>query len=124
MDMRKESELGGIDEQGHVITYEVRAMKEEDAELDKDTASQEGIKDEDFDDTKHKLKEMRRVLNQVQNLQQNERRRVSVQAETNEHTHSKMVLSSVIETIFFMAITGYQVYTIRKWFTGAPALGR
>lgn len=124
MEMRKESELGAVDEDGHVITFEEKEMAEEDAELDKDTASQEGIKDEDFADTKDKLKEMRRLVNQVQQMQQNERRRVSVQAETNTHAHSRMVLSSVIETLFFMAITGFQVYTIRKWFSGAPSLGR
>jgi len=124
MDMRKESELGAVDEDGHVITYEEMEMNKENAELDKDTASEEGIKDEDFDDTKEKLKDMRRLLNQVQTMQQNERRRISVQAENNEHAHSRMVLSSVIETLVFMGITGFQIHTIRKWFSGAPALGR
>jgi hypothetical protein len=39
MEMRKESELGGIDAAGHVVTYEQRMMDEEDKELEKDTAS-------------------------------------------------------------------------------------
>lgn len=122
--MRKESELGGLDESGHVITYESKYTLEEDLELEKDTASQEGIKDEDFQQTRDKVKELRRLLNEIQSMQQKERRRLTVHAETNEHSHSRMVLSSLMETLLFMGITGYQIYTIRRWFSGAPVLGR
>lgn len=124
MEMRKESDLGGIDEDGHVKSYEEQLMLEEDEELDRDTASEEGIKDEDFQETRDKVKDLRRLLNEIQSMQQKERRRLTVHAETNEHSHSRMVLSSLMETLLFMAITGFQVYTIRKWFSGAPALGR
>jgi uncharacterized protein YoxC len=124
MEMRKESELGGIDEAGHVVSYETKTMMDEDKELEQDTASQEGIKDEDFQETREKVKDLRRLLNEIQSMQQKERRRLSVHAETNEHSHSRMVLSSLLETLLFMAVTGFQVYTIRKWFSGAPVLGR
>lgn len=122
--MRKESELGGLDAAGNVLSYEEKTMKEEDTDLDKDTASQEGIKDEDFEETRERVKDLRRLLNEIQSLQQKERRRLTVHAETNEHSHSRMVLSSLFETILFMAISGFQIYTIRKWFSGAPQLGR
>eukprot|EP00980_Cylindrotheca_fusiformis_P005003 scaffold1062_cov130-Cylindrotheca_fusiformis.AAC.9 len=124
LEMRKESELGGLDEDGHVITYEMKDMREEDEELEKDTASQEGIKDEDFVATTEKVKELRRLLNEIQSMQQKERRRLQVHAETNEHSHSRMVLGSLLETLLFMAVTGFQVLTIRRWFSGGPALGR
>lgn len=124
MEMRKESDLGGLDENGHVKSYEEQQMFEEDKELEQDTASEEGIKDEDFEETRNKVKDLRRLLNEIQSMQQKERRRLTVHAETNEHSHSRMVLSSLMETLLFMAVTGYQVYTIRKWFSGAPALGR
>mmetsp|Transcript_25135 Transcript_25135/g.55117 ORF Transcript_25135/g.55117 Transcript_25135/m.55117 type:complete len:335 (+) Transcript_25135:184-1188(+) len=124
MEMRKESELGGLDEEGHVRTYEMQKMIEEDNELEEDTAEAEGIKDEDFVDTRDKVKDLRRLLNDIQSMQQKERRRLTVHAETNEHSHSSMVLNSLTETLLFMAVTGYQVYTIRKWFSGAPVLGR
>jgi hypothetical protein len=122
--MRKESELGGLDDNGNVVSFEERTMKEEDSELEADTASQEGIKDEDFEETRERVKDLRRLLNEIQSMQQKERRRLTVHAETNEHSHSRMVLSSLFETVLFMAISGYQIYTIRKWFSGAPALGR
>lgn len=124
MEMRKESELGGLNDEGHVRTYEEQKMIEEDKELEEDTASEEGIKDEDFQETRDKVKDLRRLLNEIQSMQQKERRRLTVHAETNEHSHSNMVLNSLTETLLFMAVTGYQVYTIRKWFSGAPALGR
>jgi hypothetical protein len=124
MEMRKESDLGGLDENGHVKTYEEQKMNQEDEELEKDTASEEGIKDEDFQQTRDQVKDLRRLLNEIQSMQQKERRRLTVHAETNEHSHSRMVLSSLMETLLFMAVTGYQVYTIRKWFSGAPQLGR
>lgn len=122
--MRKFSDLGGMDEKGNVISYEERIMKEEDTELDEDTASQEGIKEEDFQETRERVKTLRRLLNEIQSMQQKERRRLTVHAETNEHSHSRMVLSSLLETLLFMSITGFQIYTIRKWFSGAPVLGR
>lgn len=106
------------------MSYEQHTVDEEDRELDKDTASEEGIKDEDFQETRTQVKELRRLLNEIQSMQQKERRRLTVHAETNEHSHSRMVLSSLLETLLFMAITGYQIYTVRKWFSGAPALGR
>jgi len=124
MEMRKESELGGLNSEGHVMTHEERKMMEEDNELEQDTADAEGIKDEDFQETREKVKDLRRILNDIQSMQQKERRRLTVHAETNEHSHSSMVLNSLTETLLFMAVTGYQVYTIRKWFSGAPVLGR
>jgi uncharacterized protein YqfB (UPF0267 family) len=123
--MRKESELGGVNEDtGHVNTYEDQEMYEELEALMADTAVNEGIQDEDFENTRQKLKELRRLLNEIQSMQQKERRRLVLHATTNEHSHSRMVLSSLLETLLFMAVTGYQVFTIRRWFSGAPALGR
>ncbi|CAB9513373.1 emp24/gp25L/p24 family/GOLD [Seminavis robusta] len=124
VEMRRESELGGLGEDGHVLTYEQKTMKDEDKLLEEDTASEEGIKDEDFHATRDKLRQLRRLLAEIHSQQQKERRRLIVHAATNKHSHSRMVLSSLMETVLFMAVTGYQVYTIRRWFRGAPALGR
>ena len=99
-------------------------LNEEDKLLEEDTASEEGIKDEDFQATRDKLRQLRRLLAEIHSAQQKERRRLIVHSATNKHSHSRMVLSSLMETMLFMAVTGYQVYTIRRWFRGAPALGR
>lgn len=124
LDLRKESEMGGVDEYGHVKTVREKTMEDEESYLEEDTAASEGIKDEDFQSTRDKLKALRRLLADIQSKQSQERHRLIVHAATNEHSHSRMVLSSLLETILFMAVTGFQVYTIRKWFRGAPVLGR
>jgi hypothetical protein len=125
IDFRKASEMGGHNEStGHVLTAYERAAQEEEAFLMQDTADKEGIKDEDFENTREKLKTLRRLIADIQSKQAQERHRLVVHSTTNQHSHSRMVLSSLLETILFMAVTGYQVYTIRKWFRGAPVLGR
>jgi hypothetical protein len=124
IDLRKESELGGLDEDGHVMTNQQRIMEEEEKAMDQDTAAIEGIKDKDFQATRTQLKELRKLLNDIQTKQSQERLRLAVHAATNEHSHSRMALNSLMETILFMLVTGYQVYTIRRWFKGAPVLGR
>lgn len=124
IDLRKESEMGGVDEDGNVWTIRQKAMEDEERYLEEDTAASEGIKDEDFQSTRDKLKTLRRLLADIQSKQSQERHRLLVHAATNEHSHSRMVLSSLLETILFMGVTGFQVYTIRKWFSGAPVLGR
>jgi hypothetical protein len=124
LDLRKESEFGGLNQQGNVWTYEEKSMAEEDKLMEEDTASEEGIKDQDFEATKEKLKALRRLLADIQSKQQQERHRLIVHAATNEHSHSRMVLGSLFETVLFMVVTGVQVWTIRRWFKGAPQLGR
>ncbi len=113
--MRKESDLGGLNADGHVKTFEEKEMLEEDRELEEDTATEEGIKDEDFQETREKVKDLQRLLNEIQSMQQKERRRLTMHAETNnEHSHSRMMISSLFETLLLMAVTGYQqVYTIQ-----------
>lgn len=124
VDFRKESEMGGRNDEGHVLTAYDKAYQDEEQYLMEDTAEIEGIKDEDFETTRDKLKSLRRLIADIQSKQAQERHRLVVHSTTNQHSHSRMVLSSLLETILFMAVTGYQVYTIRKWFRGAPVLGR
>jgi hypothetical protein len=124
MDFRKESEMGGLNEKGHVRTYEQKLMEEEEEVMEEDTAVEEGIKDADFEMARAKLKTLRRLLADIQNRQQLERHRLVLHSATNEHSHSRMVLSSLLETLMFVVVSGFQVYTIRRWFKGAPVLGR
>ncbi|KAL7578329.1 hypothetical protein ACA910_012736 [Epithemia clementina (nom. ined.)] len=124
IDFRKQSDYGDLGRDGHVLTLEEKAVQEEEKAMEEDTASKEGIKDEDFNSTREKLKTLRRLLADIQSKQSQERHRLMIHSATNEHSHSRMVLSSLLETILFMLVTGFQVFTIRRWFQGAPALGR
>jgi emp24/gp25L/p24 family/GOLD len=124
MDLRKESEMGGLDENGNVRTIAQKVVRDEEIYMEEDTAAKEGIKDEDFESTRNKLKELRHLLADIQSKQSQERHRITLHSVTNSHSHSRMVLGSLIETLMFMVVTGYQVHTIRKWFKGAPVLAR
>lgn len=124
LEMRKESDLGGIDpETGHVYSYAAKEEREENEYLEEDSASkEEGIQEKDFATVKKQLQYLRRLLSQIQQKQSSERHRLVVHGATNEHSHSRMVLSNLFETVLFMAVTGFQVYTIRKWFSGGDTL--
>jgi hypothetical protein len=124
IDFRKESEMGGRDDNGHVWTYEQKMLDAEDKMMEEDTAVDEGIKNEDFQATKQKLKSLRKLFAEIQNKQNLERHRLMTHASTNRHSHSRMVVGSLVETLIFLLVTGFQVYTIRRWFKGASVLGR
>jgi len=124
IDLRKESELGGVNEEtGHVWTFDEKSYAEEDVIMKEDTADEEGIKDEDFTKTKSMLQTLRKLQADVLAKQQEERRRLAMFTSAAEHSHSRMVLGSLLETIVFMVVTGVQIMTVRRWFKAAPMLG-
>lgn len=62
LDVRRANELGGVGPDGHVYTLEQKILAEEEQYMEEATAEQEGIKDEDFQATREKLKTLRRLL--------------------------------------------------------------
>jgi Na+/glutamate symporter len=77
----------------------------------------EGVKEEDLSKTKFQVMKMNRLLNEIKEKQMNERHRLALHKTVNEHSHSRMVIGSLIETVFYIAVSLYQVYIIRKWFS-------
>lgn len=133
IEMRKSSELGQPNTKtGHLQSYERRTMIQEEKRLfhkkhlegSKNTQAEENrIEEKDLQATRDQLQRLNRLLNEIREKQHNERHRLSLHAATNEHSHSRMVLSSLFETLFYIVVSGFQVWTIRKWFSGAPILG-
>merc|ERR1712029_604441 len=96
-------------------------------EKEDDTAilAEEGaIKDEDLRATREQLRILERVYSDIISKHLEERRTWSWRTIRNQHIYSHLVLGNLVETLVYMGITGLQVYTIRKWFGGGPALGR
>ena len=123
MELRKASDLGGIDKRtGHVFTYQRRHMLEEEQEMEDLTP--DGLQDEDMKTTHDQLKRLNRLLGEIKEYQQKEQHRNTVHAAVNEHSHSRMVLSSLLQTVIFCMVTGVQVYTVRKWFSETSLLGK
>lgn len=93
------------------------------ARLEKNSKLVEGIvKEEDLKTTRDQIAKMNRLLNEIREKQVNERHRLSVHKAVNEHSHSRMVVGSLFETVCYIVISGFQVYTIRRWFSGNPIL--
>jgi len=128
MELRTSSELGRPHAKtGHVQTYERHDMLQREKKLlGKITATnseENGVKEEDLVNTKNQITKLNRLLYEIKEKQVNERHRLSVHKAVNEHSHSRMVLNALFETVFYIVVSGFQVYTIRKWFSGSPILG-
>lgn len=119
MDMRKSSENGELDERGHVPSLETVIELSNPVFVGLDAA-----KEEDLEKAKGYIKDLHKLLIEIKSRQQKERHRLENHQEINLHSHSRMVLGSLMETALFIAVTGFQVVTIRKWFQGGPLLGR
>ena len=130
MELRKSSTYGDIDRRtGHVPELvgvethsEIHSLYEK--EDDEVILAEEGaIKDEDLHTTKEQLRILEKVYADIISKQLEERRVWNWRTIKNQHLHSHLVLGNLVETLVYMCITGWQVYTIRKWFGGGPALG-
>lgn len=135
MEMRKESELGMTPDGAHVMTQEERLLLDEEEafehDFDLERRKEENnpyenmIRDADFADVTKTIRDLRQKITKIESLQAKELRRIKQHSATNEHSHKRMFKSSILETLVFVAITGFQVYLIRRWFTtGSPVLGR
>ncbi len=140
LELRKESTHGRVDPHtGHVpgleeveIHSEIRALYAEEgtagtADVKEDgggTTGRGDIVDEDLRVTREQLRILERVYSEIINKQLEERRKWNWRTIKNQHLYSHLVLGNLVETIVYMGITGWQVYTIRKWFGGGPKLGR
>mmetsp|Transcript_15659 Transcript_15659/g.32933 ORF Transcript_15659/g.32933 Transcript_15659/m.32933 type:complete len:404 (-) Transcript_15659:185-1396(-) len=129
MELRKSSLYGKVNkETGHVPSFESLEIHREIRELyekEKDPEIPEGaIKDEDLKVTRDQLRILERVYQEIIAKQLEERRVWNWRTLKNQHSHSHMVLGNLLETVMYMVITGFQIYTIRKWFGAGPALGR
>merc|ERR1712150_59152 len=128
MELRKTSEVGKPNSHtGHLSTYEHHDMMLEEKKLMKRMeraakVSQDGIRSQDLSHTKQHVTKLTKLLYEIEEKQQFERNRLSAHKAVNDHSHSRMVLNSLFETIFYIVVSGFQVYTIRKWFSGSPIL--
>ena len=131
LELRKSSTYGPIDKRtGHVpgndelTTHsEIHHLyeKEDDATV---LAEEGAIKDEDLSTTKEQLRILEKVYQEIITKQLEERRVWNWRTIKNQHLYSHLVLGNLVETLVYCLISGYQVYTIRKWFGGGPKLGR
>ncbi|KAL7486692.1 hypothetical protein ACHAW6_012639 [Cyclotella cf. meneghiniana] len=146
MDIRSSAgkDLGGVDpETGHVYTHEMReeldekerilrssaffAKEEEEnrlveEELRKEIAEQ--VKDYDLEATRNLLSEMNSMVMQLQTRQGAYMKRSKGHELQARRNYRRIVRSGIMETLLYLLITGYQVYTIHSWLLSNSLLGR
>ena len=64
------------------------------------------------------LERIRKGIKQIQIQQQVDRHRLQLHSLTNKMANTRMIISSVVETAFFVAAALFQVFYVRRWFTG------
>jgi len=131
MELRKSSTYGKVDPRTGHVPYlteveahtDIRTLfgKEDDDAI----LAEEGVlSEEDLRATKEQIRILERVYGDIMQKQLEERRTWNWRTLKNQHLYSHLVLGNLVETIVYMGITGWQVYTIRKWFGAGPTLGR
>lgn len=125
MDIRKSSELGKVDIiTGHVPTYEtLMILQSLSFEEDNSLKQVDAVKEEAMAQARDKLKELRKTLDLARTKQYDYKNRLELHKVINENTYSRMVVRSLFETMIFMAVTGYQLYLVRKWFSNLGPMG-
>ncbi|KAL3781130.1 hypothetical protein HJC23_001437 [Cyclotella cryptica] len=142
MDMRSANFFKGIDpDTGHVFTFAKRRMVDEAAlleggatgedahadVLDKEEQAkiiEDQVRENDLKRSKEHLKELMELTSIMSQQQQAHMARIRSHGGSARRNHDNLVWSSKMETLLYAIITGWQVYTLRKWLLGDSILGK
>lgn len=152
LDLRSSLRLGGVDSgTGHVFTYDTRdLLKEEsdidnnndgdgdrgsiDKSLDSNTYQSEleelskilinQVQDADLTRTKDQVKELNVKASEIMTEIQNRMKRIRSHELSARRNNVNLTWSSKVETLMFAVISGFQVFTLRRWLLSNTLLGR
>ena len=138
-----EDKLGGVDlETGHVYTHEKREELDEEQRIlgstvdaqqaEQDRLAEEqlrqeieaAVKDYDLESTKKLMSEMNSLVMQLQQRQGAMMKRAKGHEAQARRNNRRIARSGMIETVLYLLITGFQVYTIHSWLLRNSLLGR
>lgn len=119
MDLRKSSEYGLSHETFHVLTtMEHRLLFLSDQPEDEDAA-----KEEHLENARQKIMSTAHTIHQIQEKQRESMSKLEIHMLINDHSRSRIVMSSIIESGFLLFLTLTQAYLIRRWFEANSLLG-
>ena len=146
MDIRNSAALGGVDsETGHVWTFadwdeweeEQRINKltelKEKAKADEEArktleqlndALQGQVKDYDLEATQRLMTEVNSLVSEMQQKQSAVHQRIKSHEGIAKRNYQRIKKSGMLETVLYLLITGYQVYTVHNWLLSTNSLGR
>ena len=146
--------MGGVDRNtGHVYTFTQRELLREEAALDNNNNNNGGrgggsadsaldtntyqseleelskilvnqVEDADLTKTKEQVKELNAKTTQMMTEIQNRMTRIRSHELSARRNNANLAWSSKMETLLFAVISGFQVYTMRKWLLSNTLLGR
>jgi hypothetical protein len=146
MDMRSRNNLNGIDpDTGHVYTFAKRRMLDESELLENESPFREGsedsntyptdaeenakiienqIRENDLKESKEYLKQLMELTSVMSQQQQAHMARIRSHGGSARRNHESLVRSSKVETLLYAVITGWNVYSLRRWLLGNSLLGK
>lgn len=146
MDIRNSAAMGGVNsETGHVWTFDdweeweeeqrinqlnelkEKAKKDEEARVlleNLNTALKDQIKDYDLESTQRMMGEINNLVARMQQSQSAVHQRIKSHEGVARRNYQKIKKSGIVETVLYLIITGYQVYTVHNWLLSTNSLGR
>lgn len=146
MDIRNSANFGGVNkETGHVWTFDdweeweeqqrilkldklkQKAKKDEEARAlleNLNTALKDQIKDYDLENTQQLMMEINNLVSRMQQSQSAVHQRIKSHEGVARRNYQKIKKSGIVETLLYLLITGYQVYTVHNWLLSTNSLGR
>ena len=142
MELRSAALLGGIDiDTKHAYTYDERAFLDEEKLLDEEIAAEEEarlnnielhkeivenqVKEQDLHASKAQIKHLNSMVTEMKKKHNEHHHRIKSHEAMARRNYEKMARSAKLETVLYVLITGFQVYTVHKWLLGgASLLGR
>ena len=145
MDIRSSADLRGINrETGHVYTYDEKAALDEEElikainskgpsaeEVEKSLVKEEmekvlenQVRKNDLEASKRFLVDLNEKVSLLQKRQTTAHIRIKAHESDARRNYKRIVRSGILETVLYLLITLFQVYTLRKWLLGSTGLGR
>ena len=144
MELRSGNALGGVDRKtGHVYTYEDREMldqqqllderitakeeeqsiiKEQQKEIEKHIENQ--VKEQDLHPSRAQIKHLNSLITEMKKKLSEHHHRIKSHEDEARRNRNRIFKKGLFQTISFLAITLFQVYTIQNWLLSNNTLGR
>lgn len=127
-EIRKSSENGQPIETGYGVSHvpsRVYDVPPYFAEMDEVEEDVDAADAEDLRDAKKHLEQLQRAIDDMRRKREGADTQARVRETVGDHSASRLVQGSMVETMLFFAVSALQVYVVRKWFVcDGPLLGR
>lgn len=95
-----------------------KSMEDEiDESEDEKSNKEEAESEESLERVKESIASIRKDLVRIQLQQRRDRHRLALHSESNETSHNRVIISSLVETFVFVLASLFQIFFVRRWFS-------